>query len=115
MFKIANFSLVLVTLATASVLYSLEHNTRGYERDISRAKALMVDQSEAIKLLNAEWSSLTRPERLQQLVEKNLGYKTVEADQFVTTSELPARLDALAKTASPNGGGSIDDILKKMQ
>ena len=49
---------------TASMLYSLEHVTRGYERDITRAKAQMNDNAEAIKLLKAEWSSLTRPERL---------------------------------------------------
>jgi cell division protein FtsL len=115
MFKLVNFSLVLVTLGTASVLYNLEHETRGHERVIAKAKAEMNDNAEAIKLLKAEWSSLTRPERLQALAEKHLGMKRLEPDQIVSIEELPARLEALAKVAKPEGKATIDDILKKMQ
>jgi cell division protein FtsL len=115
MLKYANFALVLVTLGTASTLYNLEHTTRQHERVINRAKAEMVDNAEAIKLLKAEWSSLTRPERLQQLVEQNLGMKPIEPDQFVTEAELPQRLQELAKTEAPANTGTIDDLMKKMQ
>jgi cell division protein FtsL len=115
MLKYANFALVLGTLATASVLYNLEHATRSHERTIARAKAEMVDNAEAIKLLKAEWSSLTRPERIQQLAVQHLGMKALEPDQIVTMEELPQRLQNLAKIEAPEGPGSIDDILKKMQ
>lgn len=115
MLKYANFALVLVTLGTASTLYNLEHTTRSNERVIIRAKAEMVDNSEAIKLLKAEWSSLTRPERIQQLAEQHLGMKRLEPDQIVTEAELPQRLQELAKSEAPAAKGTIDDILKKMQ
>jgi cell division protein FtsL len=115
MLKFANFTLVVVTLVTASMLYSLEHVTRGYERDISRSKAQMVDNAEAIKLLKAEWSSLTRPERLQKLAEQHLALKVVQPDQYVGADDLPARLKALVPTETPAGKGTIDDLLKKMQ
>jgi hypothetical protein len=96
-------------------LYNLEHTTRSQERVIARAKAEMVDNAEAIKLLKAEWSSLTRPERIQQLAEQHLGMQKLEPDQIVTVEELPQRLQALAKAEAPEGQGGIDDILKKMQ
>lgn len=115
MLKFANFTLVLVTLATASTLYNLEHTTRAQERSIAKANAEMVDNFEAIKLLKAEWSSLTRPERIQQLAEQHLGMKRIEPDQIITAAELPTRLQALAKAATPEGKQTIDDILKKMQ
>jgi cell division protein FtsL len=121
MLKIANFTLVIVTLITASTLYNLEHTTRAHERKIAKANAEMVDHAEAIKLLKAEWSSLTRPERIKQLAEQQLGMKRIEPDQIVTADELPARLQALADVAKSAGPkptgkpGSIDDILKKMQ
>lgn len=115
MLKLANFTLVLVTLGTASTLYNLEHTTRAQERSIAKANAEMVDNAEAIKLLKAEWSSLTRPERIQQLAEQHLGMKRLEPDQIVSAAELPARLDALSKVAKPEGKATIDDILKKMQ
>lgn len=115
MIKIANILLVITTLITASTLYSLEHKTRGQERVIAKAKDTMVDQAEAIKLLNAEWSSLTRPERLQRLAEQTLGMKRLEPDQFVTEAELPARIEAIAKVDAPPAKSGIEDMLKKMQ
>ena len=115
MLKIANISLVIVTLVTASVLYSLEHVTRGHERAIAKSKAELADNAEAIKLLKAEWSSLTRPERVQKLAEQTLAMQTIAPDQFVTQSELPDRLRALAPAEKPAGKGTIEDLLKKMQ
>jgi cell division protein FtsL len=115
MLKFANIVLVLSTLGTAALLYNLEHDTRGLERQIARTKAEIVDTSEAIKLLNAEWSSLTRLERIQQLAETQLGMKRIEPDQYVTAEELPAKLQELAKVSAPEGKATIDDILKKMQ
>lgn len=115
MLKFANFSLVVVTLATASVLYNLEHSTRAQERSIAKAKAEMLDTAEAIKLLRAEWSSLTRPERIKLLAETQLGMVSVEPDQFVASNELADRLKALAAKDVPASKGGIDDILKKMQ
>jgi cell division protein FtsL len=115
MLKYANFALVLGTLATASLLYNLEHVTRSHERIIAKAKVEMSDNAEAIKLLKAEWSSLTRPERIQQLAEQHLGMTRMEPDQIVSAEELPQRLQDLAKTEAPAGKATIDDILKKMQ
>jgi cell division protein FtsL len=115
MLKFANFTLVLVTLGTASTLYNLEHTTRAQERSIAKANAEIMDNAEAIKLLKAEWSSLTRPERIQQLAEQQLGMKRREADQLVTAQELPQRLQDIAKVEAPKGKATIDDILKKMQ
>jgi cell division protein FtsL len=115
MLKIANFSLVLATLGTAYVLYSHEHATRGSERALAREKAAVVDTAEAIKLLKAEWSSLTRPERIQYLAQSQLGMQPIAPDQFVSESELAARLDALTTSSTTAPANPIDDVLKKMQ
>jgi cell division protein FtsL len=115
MLKYANFSLVLATLGTASVLYSHEHATRASERNLAHEKAAIVDNAEAIKLLKAEWSSLTRPERIQNLAQTQLGMKSMAVDQIVTDAELAIRIDTLSAAATPATGNTIDDILKKMQ
>jgi cell division protein FtsL len=115
MLKIANFTLVLATLGTASVLYSHEHATRGSERELAREKAAIVDTAEGIKLLKAEWSSLTRPERIQFLAQSQLGMKSMSPDQYVTEAELEARLDALTTSSTKTPSNPIDDVLKKMQ
>lgn len=115
MLRIANFTLVLATLGTAYVLYSHEHATRGSERELARQKAAIVDTAEAIKLLKAEWSSLTRPERIQFLAQSQLGMQSIAPDQFVTEAELSARLDALTTTSTTAPANPIEDVLKKMQ
>ena len=83
MLKFVNGILVIAVLVSASALYNLEHKTRGLERQIAKTKATINDNDEAIKLLNAEWSSLTRPERIQALAEQNLKMVPRKADQIV--------------------------------
>ena len=116
MLKFINGILVVVVLASASMLYRLEHTTRGLERQIAKAKASISDNEEAIKLLNAEWSSLTRPERIQKLVEQNLKLVPLKAEQIVGANELAQRIPAVAAVVPPQESADpIGDILKKMQ
>ena len=116
MLKFINGILVVAVLISASALYSLEHKTRGLERQIAKTKSLINDDDEAIKLLNAEWSSLTRPERIQALAEQNLKMLPRKADQIVEAGELAQRIPAIAAVATPNQPADpIGDVLKKMQ
>jgi cell division protein FtsL len=115
MFKLANTLLVLATLMTASVLYALEYDIRSLERSISKEKLALLDETESIKLLNAEWSSLTRPERIQALAQQHLGLVPLQPDQVVPHDELTARLKDMLETETTSSISPIDDVLKKMQ
>ena len=67
-------------------------------------------------MLNAEWSSLTRPDRLQKLAAQNLKLETVKAPQFVSESELAERVPAEPIVMlEEQGKDVIGDILKDMQ
>jgi cell division protein FtsL len=116
MLKFINGILVIAVLVSASALYNLEHKTRGLERQINKTKTLINDDDEAIKLLNAEWSSLTRPERIQALAEQNLKMVPLKADQIVQASELAQRIPTIAAEVTPKKPADpIGDVLKKMQ
>ena len=116
MIKFLNGILVLAVLVSGFFLYSLEHTTRGYERQIAKLKSGIVEQREAIKLLNAEWSSLTRPERLQKLAEEQLHLQPVLSSQVVNVADLGAKLPAtpVVKLEEQNAD-PIGSILEKMQ
>jgi len=116
MLRLFNAFLVLVALISAFVLYSLEHQMRGAERQIARIKAEINEEREAIKLLNAEWSNLTQPMRLQALAETQLGLGPLQVDQIVSADELIARIPSgpVIKLEEP-GKDTIGDILKKME
>ncbi len=116
MHKFFNACLVLAVLVSAFFLYSLEHSTRGLERQIGGLKNGILDEREQIKVLGAEWSSLMRPDRLQKLAQENLKLKTVTASQFVSESELAARVPAEpVLIVNEKSKDPIADILKEMQ
>jgi cell division protein FtsL len=114
-FKLFNSILVLAVLGSAAVLYQLEHTTRGVEREIAKVKRGTQNDVEAIKLLKAEWASLTRPERIQQLAEQNLKLAPIHAQQFVTETELASRVPNAPVVIDEIKTDSIGALLEKMQ
>jgi cell division protein FtsL len=116
MLRAFNACLVLMVLTAAYVLYSLEHSIRGVERQIARSNAQIANEKEMIGLLNAEWSSLVRPERLQRLAEQHLKLKRISPDQFVKIDELAQRIPAEQPVKlEEDGKDAIGDILKAME
>jgi cell division protein FtsL len=116
MLKILNAALVIAVLASGYVLYSLEHTMRGEERQIAIAQHGIADTREQIKLLTAEWSSLTRPERLQKLAEDNLALEPTKAQQFVSIEDLKSKVpESVPVKLEATDKDPIGDILKKMQ
>jgi cell division protein FtsL len=114
--RFLNACLVITALVSAFILYSLEHATRRTEREIAKAQAQIAQDRETIKLLTAEWSNLTRPERLQQLAEHYLDLKKITADQFIAERDIAARVPAEPQVKlEEKGKDTIGDILKKMQ
>jgi cell division protein FtsL len=116
MVKVINAMLVMAVLVSAFFLYSLEHSTRGIERQVAKLKSGIIDERESIKLLNAEWSSLTRPERLQKLAEEQLKLQPMTANQVVDVADLSSKVPdtPLIKLEEP-GSDPIGAILEKMQ
>lgn len=115
MHKLLNFILVATVLASAFILYSLEHATRGIEREIAKYQRGIDDETENMRLLNAEWSSLTRPDRLRALAELHLGLTTLKAKQIVKLSEIGTKVPAepiikLEAQGSDPIGAIIDEM-----
>jgi cell division protein FtsL len=116
MVKIFNAFLVLCLLVSGFFLYSLEHSTRGLERQIAKMKSGISNEREQIKLLNAEWSSLTRPDRLQQLAQEKLKLQPLSANQIVTVADLLSKVpDHAVVKIDETSTDPIGDILAKMQ
>lgn len=92
MLKIINTILVVTLLGAAFVVYSLEYSIREGERDIALAKKKTKKAEETIRLLNAEWSLLSRPERLQRLAIEHLKLQPAAARQIVSVKTLASRI-----------------------
>jgi len=92
MLKIINSVLVVTLLISAFVVYSLEYSIKQGERDIALAKKQTRQTRETIRLLDAEWSMLTQPERLQRLAIEHLQLRPVKADQMIPRDRLAVKL-----------------------
>ena len=116
MHKLFNAILVVAVLVSGFMLYSLEHATRRLERDIARLEQQISSSNEGIKLLGAEWSSLTRPGRLQRLAAEHLKLQTIRAQQIVKLDELGQKVppEPIVKLEA-HDQDPIGDILEKMQ
>jgi cell division protein FtsL len=116
MLKALNAILVIAVLSAGYYLYGLEHQTRSAERDIAKQERAIAEARESIKLLTAEWSSLTRPERLQKLAQQNLALEATKATQFVSIEDLKTKVpESVPVKLEQNGKDPIGDILKQMQ
>jgi cell division protein FtsL len=116
MFRLLNAILVLGLLVASYFVYDLEHATRSGEREIVRLQGRIKEERESYKLLTAEWSLLTRPDRIQHLADKHLKLDVLTPGQMVDPAELDARLPA-EPSILPDPGASdpIGDVLKKME
>lgn len=116
MLRFFNVVLVLGSLGAAFVLYSLEHSTRGTERETARIDRQMADERETMKLLAAEWSNLTQPARLQKLAEEHLELKPTNLLQLAEPAELASRLpERPIEIPDETSKDPIADILKAME
>ena len=116
MHKLLNSILVMTVLVCGFILYSLEHTTRGLERQIARSERGIDEEIESTRFLNAEWSSLTRPDRLRTLALQHLGLKTMQARQIVKLEELGRKVPAEPiVNLQAEGSDPIGAIIDKMQ
>ena len=92
--RIFNVILVLAMVAAAVVTYNLKHEAEKAAARVSRLHAAIAKEREQIAMLKAEWSALSQPSRLQQLVERYQDHFKLEpfaASQVATLDEIPLR------------------------
>jgi cell division protein FtsL len=106
-----NVALVVVVLALAFVLYSLEHRMRAGERAVAELSSEITAERELIRLLDAEWSWLARPARLEKLVREHLDMRPLAPAQVVPEAEIASRLP---ERPAPNPAESPDDPLAEL-
>lgn len=75
-------------LGAAYGLYHLEHEVKTMERALSRVDEGARRDGEAIQVLQAEWSYLNRPERLQELSSRHLTLTPSLLKQIATPTAL---------------------------
>lgn len=87
-------------------LYHLKHEVMLLEQELAQTNRKILKEQEAIHVLEAEWTYLNDPRRLEALSKRYLELAPLSAAQVITLHDLPRRLDLVITDAnSPTAGG----------
>lgn len=89
MIRFLNVLSLLLVVAVSVGLYNLKYKIEAQERERTSLRQEIVNERDAIRVLRAEWSYLTQPERLQSLADRHLELEALKATQIATFDELP--------------------------
>ncbi len=91
--RLAKAVAMILVLVAGAGLYQLKYRTQRLQEDVSGLEHQLVTDRAAIRVLNAEWTYLTRPARLAMLSKRYLDLKPTSADQIVPSVDVIARRD----------------------
>lgn len=104
MLRFVTVFFLIVTAGVAAGLYHVKYSVDRMEGQAMALETGIADETEAIRILEAEWSVLNRPERLQQLSDRFLDLRPVEAAQISGFADLPVRAPDLE---GADGGADV--------
>ena len=91
MIRILNFFFVIATGFTCLWLNHVTDQTRVADAEIRRAQLHIAQESENLKVLQAAWDQLARPDHIQALAVSELGFADNAALEVASLELLPRR------------------------
>ncbi len=111
--KLALFAWLAACAVTIWFAFHIKYKVQELESELGIARAEMQRDSEAIRVLEAEWSFLNQPSHLADLAERHLDFSPILAEQVVHLGDLPARETPAAEAQDSDGLEEIiEDILR---
>ncbi len=93
MLRTLDIVLIGAMVAAAAFTYQVKQRAERQVQDIDRLESRIQLQNSTIDLLKADWSVLTQPSRLQNLIEAyqaQLDLGTIQPTQVATLNDLPS-------------------------
>lgn len=81
--KLSSITALLLALLAGGALFWVSQQVQQAEREQRKLQQVAIQEQEAIRVLNAEWDYLNRPDRLEQLAEVYLKMEPAKADDLL--------------------------------
>jgi hypothetical protein len=94
MIRTTDIALFTLMIVAAAGTYKIKAEANHKQAEIRRIETQIAHEEDTIDLLQADWSLLTQPERLQRLVAQHaeeLALQPIEARQVVGVEEVPQK------------------------
>jgi cell division protein FtsL len=107
--RILNILFIAALVSAAAYVYKIKfESTRQAER-LAKIRMEIRKEQDAIASLRAEWSKLDSPTRIQELANRHLKLKPIEARQFDALRNLPERPPDLVPPDADDPIGALLD------
>lgn len=106
MFRTTDIVLIVVMVSAAAFTYKTKHEAENQLSEVRRLQSQITFEKDSIDVLNADWSLLNQPSRLQRLKDnfsEELKLNPVQPYQFATIAELPRRPLAIEDLIAVDG------------
>jgi hypothetical protein len=87
-----NVAFLVLTIAIAFGNYRVKEAAIATAKHLAEVDAAIGEQNVALQTLDAEWSYLNDPARLQELALRHLHLAQIKPDQVMAVMEMPERL-----------------------
>lgn len=109
--KLALFAWLTACAVSIWFAFHIKYKVQELEAELGIARAEMQQDSEAIRVLEAEWSFLNQPSHLADLAERHLDFAPILAEQVVHLGDLPIREVQASETQDSDG---LEDIIEEI-
>lgn len=83
LFRISNILLLCVAAGLGALLFRTSQSVQGAEDRLAELNRTIRQEQESIRVLDAEWDYLNRPQRLEALADKYLKVAPPQSGQFI--------------------------------
>lgn len=92
-----------IVVAVGYAMFQVKYEVMQQEQTLAGINKQIADDREQIRVLDAEWSYLTRPNRIEQLAGRFLHLSGMSSAQIVAMGDVPMRASApTAAATEPN-------------
>jgi cell division protein FtsL len=105
MIKSVTLLWLILAVAVSGALFRVSYRVQHLERHLIGINKQIAQEQESIRVLQAEWSYLNDPARLETLARKHLDLRPTSPSQIVTLDQIPNKLPAALVNAPPATAG----------
>lgn len=103
MLRFITIFVMIMLCGVSAGLYHVNYSVDHMEREGAALRLKIAQEKETIRILDAEWSNLNRPSRLQKLSERYLDLVPVQVSQIIDFGAIPLR-DHEGAPSGPEAG-----------
>ena len=114
--KLSNVFALGAVLVSGFMLFNVSQQVQESERQLKRVEREIDREKEMIRVLNAEWAYLNRPDRLEHLAQQYLGMEIMDSEAVLLTSaSLPEKRLYMPPPARPSFSNGVVSVAYKAE